>query len=352
MKSIGIDIGKKTCIVCIMDGKGKVLEESKYDNTLEAADKFAKSTLKKHGKCKAVCESTGNMWIKTFEAFEKHDISIILANTLKTRAIAEARVKTDKIDAKTLAHLLRTDLVAKCHVASREIRDKKQVIRHRISLVQDRTKVSNRMNSLLDKYDLKTVGNHIAGVKNLEHLSKIRLPMANDDYMMRQCIRQIRYLNDEIKMVEKTIGSLALENEYARIMMSMTGLDAFGALLIALEIDDIKRFQNPKKLVAWMGLCPTIHQSGNTAYHGRMRKDSNGKVNWMMIQAANVASFKDERMMKTYERSRKNHPHAVAVTHVANKMATVAWHMLNGGTLYRERKVDLYARKLKKRNVD
>ncbi len=65
------------------------------------------------------------MWIKTFKAFEKHGIPIILANTLKTRIIAEARVKTDKVDAEMLAHLLRTDLVAKCHVASREIRDKK-----------------------------------------------------------------------------------------------------------------------------------------------------------------------------------------------------------------------------------
>ena len=73
--------------------------------------------------------------------------------------------------------------------------------------------------------------------------------MSNDDYMMHQCIRQIRYLNDEIKQIEKVIGTITSQNEDAKRVMSMTGFDSFGALLIALEIDGIKRFSNPSKLV-------------------------------------------------------------------------------------------------------
>ena len=70
-----------------------------------------------HRKCHAVCESTANMWIKTYEAFEKHGIDIKLANTLKTKAIAEeARIKTDKLDAQTLAHLLRSNLIAESYI--------------------------------------------------------------------------------------------------------------------------------------------------------------------------------------------------------------------------------------------
>jgi len=348
VKNIGIDIGKKKCFICVMDEKGVILEESNYDNTLHDAEIFAKSMIRKYKKCQAVCESTGNMWIKTFESFEKNDIPIKLANPLKTRAIAEARIKTDKVDARTLAHLLRADLVAQCHVPTGDIRDQKQILRHRTSLVQDRTKVSNRMNNLLDKYDLQTIGNHITGVKNMQWLDEQRLPMSNDDYMMHQCIRQIRHLNDEIKQIEKIIGTIASQNEDAKRIMSMTGFDSFGALLISLEIDGIDRFQTPKKLVSWMGMCPTVHQSGNTIYHGKMKKDSNRQVNWMMTQAANVASFKDKRMKEVYQRSRKKHPHGIAVTHVANKMSTIIWHILSSKTLYNERKDSLYARKLKK----
>ncbi len=154
------------------------------------------------------------MWIKTFE---RQGIKIMLANPLKIRAIAEASIKTDKVDARTLAHLLRANLVAQCHVPSWKIRDQKQILRHRISLVQDRVRVSNRMNNLLDKYDIKTIGTHITGVKNLQQLSAQTLPMPHDDYIMHQCIRQIRQLTDEIKQIEKTIAKLAFGNEDARI---------------------------------------------------------------------------------------------------------------------------------------
>ena len=65
--------------------------------------------------------------------------------------------------------------------------------------------------------------------------------------------------------------------------------------LLSAEIDDITRFGNPKKLVSWAGMCPTLHQSGGTSYHGRMKKDSNRKVNWIMIQCAHVAAMHDDR---------------------------------------------------------
>ena len=119
MKSIGIDIGKRRCIVCTMDRNGTVLEETGYENTYAAATAFARKARREYGKCQAVCESTGNLWIKTYEAFEDRGIPIELANPMKVRAIAEASVKTDKVDARTLAHLLRTNLIARCHVAER-----------------------------------------------------------------------------------------------------------------------------------------------------------------------------------------------------------------------------------------
>ena len=136
MKSIGIDIGKRRCIICIMDQNGIVLEEDGYENTYAAADAFARKAKREYGKCQAVCESTGNLWIKTYEAFEDRGIPIELANLMKVRAIAEASVMTDKVDARTLAHLLRTSLIARCHVASREVRGIRQLLRERTNQVR------------------------------------------------------------------------------------------------------------------------------------------------------------------------------------------------------------------------
>lgn len=122
MKNIAVDIGKKKCIVCIMDENGKILEETSFDNTLKDASLFAEDAVQRYQNCQAVCESTGNMWIKTHEAFEGHGIPVKLANPLKTRAIAEATIKTDKIDARTLAHLLRTNMISECYIAPPQTR--------------------------------------------------------------------------------------------------------------------------------------------------------------------------------------------------------------------------------------
>ena len=140
IKSIGIDIGKKKCVVCVMDSDGTVLEESSYDNQYDEATKFAKGAKAKYVECQAVCESTGNHWIKTADALEKVGIPLEFANPFKTKAIAWASIKNDKVDARTLAHLLRFDLVDSCYIGDSKSRGEKQLIRHAIRLVHDRTR--------------------------------------------------------------------------------------------------------------------------------------------------------------------------------------------------------------------
>ena len=83
-------------------------------------------------------------------------------------------------------------------------------------------------------------------------------------------------------------------------------------------------------------------------YHGRMKKDSNRKVNWVLIQAAHVAVLYDGRMRDYYERMKKTHHGSTAITHVANKMIKIIWHMLTSRDLYRDRNEKLYQKKLKR----
>ena len=350
MKSIGIDIGKRRCIVCTMDRNGTVLEETGYENTYAAATAFARKARREYGKCQAVCESTGNLWIKTYEAFEDRGIPIELANPMKARAIAGASVKTDKADARTLAHLLRTNLIARCHVAERGVRGVRQLLRERNNLVKARTQAINRLHNLLDRYDLspKDLGHDIWREKVLRILDSRRLQDPNDDHVLHQYVRNIRHRNAELGMIEKKTAIQASASEDAKILMSMTGIDYYTAMLLASEIDGVGRFASPKKLVSWVGMCPTVHQSGDTLYHGRMKKDSNRKANWILTQAANVAIQHDERMKRYYEKVRKAHHHNIAITHVANKMTTIIWHMLTNRTLYSDRNGRLYQKKLKR----
>lgn len=347
MKYIGNDIGKKTCVVCIMDENGTILENTRYSNTFDDADNFAKDTIQKYGQCIAVLESTGNLWLKTYEAFERNGIQVKLANPFKTRVIAEAQIKTDTLDAQTLAHLLRSNLVAECYIAPRNVRDNKTVLRHRESLVWNRTAIINRVHSLLDKYDLHFMYDKIHGKRGMMWLKQIELESRKDTISLQQYTRHIEFLNEEIANLEKEIASDAAQEESVAILTSMTGINYYTAMLIASEIGDISRFHTPKKLVSWSGLCPTLHQSGDSIYHGKI-KHGNRKVQSIMIQAANTAARADERMRTFYTSMAKRHRHNVAITHVANKMMIIIWHMLTYKTLYTERKKDIHKRKLEK----
>ena len=111
-KNIGVGIGKRKCVTCVMDADGTMLEESRYHNTAGGTSEFTARTKAEYGTCKAVCESTGNHWVKTANAFGKAGILLELANPIKIKAIAWPSIKNDTIDARTPAHLPRVDLVA------------------------------------------------------------------------------------------------------------------------------------------------------------------------------------------------------------------------------------------------
>jgi transposase len=184
----------------------------------------------------------------------------------------------------------------------------------------------------------------IFGIKGLQWLRDLRV-IGNDQILLQEYISQIDFLTTEIKNIESKIRIEASKNESVKILMSMTGIDYFSAMMISSEIGDIDRFDSPQKLVSWAGLCLSVHQSGNSLYMGRM-KDGNKKVRW--IEAANTASRTDDRLRKFYLRIAKRHGYHTAITHVANKMCTIIWYMLKYKKLYNERKPNLYKTKLKR----
>ena len=336
--SIGIDIGKRKCVACIMDDKKRILEETSYENTSREAGMFARKAKLSYGgkNCQAVCESTGNMWLKTYEAFESAGIPIKLANTYKMRIISDMDVKTDPIDARKLANALRAGMVPECYVAPPELRSVRELMRCRIGLVQDRTAVINQIHSLLDRYDERIDSSHVYSNKGLGQLFALNLGDPNDDAVLGVQARRVRQITEEIADIETRIAAQASVSEDARILMSIPGIDSFTAMLLVSEIGDIARFKTPGKLVAWFGMCPTVHQSGDREYHGKMRKTSNRRCNWAMLQTVRTAAIYDERMGRIHARSKKRNSARpmVARTHVATKMIRIVWSMLVTRTPY------------------
>ena len=333
-----------------MGADGTVLEEFSYWNRSDEVLKTANRCKAKYGQCQAVCESTGNLWIRTADAFEKAGVPLQLANTYKTKAIAFAKVKKDPVDARMLAHLLRADLISPCYTGTIASRGKKQLLRYEIQLVQEWTRVINFLHTLTDKYDVdpKEGGSVIWSTKTLKFLDGVRLKDPSDQFVLESCIARIRNANAEIDKSRQEIARFVKGNRNAKLLLSITGIDMLSAALLAAEIDDVSRFEDPGQLISWAGMCPTLHQSGDVEYHGRASKATNRTVNWIMIQCALTASIHDPRLHKYYERLKTRHKPIVALSHLANKMLRIIWYMLTGNVTYEGANKARYRIKLKK----
>ena len=155
MKYVGIDVGKQKCAVAMMDVEGRISDEFSFRNSNEGIGNLI-STLSMDDM--VVMESTGSVWVNLYDRLEQVHVKVVLANPLKTKAIASARIKSDTIDARMLAHLLRADLIPSCYVPPYEIRMMRYLLRHRASIVKIRTMVKNKIHSVLDRNGVEAQG--------------------------------------------------------------------------------------------------------------------------------------------------------------------------------------------------
>ena len=153
---IGIAACRRLCPACINDGNDNKPGELKFPDTISGLDKLLRTIDGR--RAKAVLENTGSLWLRLYLGLEEAGVDVILSNLSKTKAIAEARLKNDRVDASTLADLLRAGLVAPCYVPPSEMKGARNIIRLRMNLVRDRTRVKNRIRSLLHRYELKGFG--------------------------------------------------------------------------------------------------------------------------------------------------------------------------------------------------
>ena len=346
MKYVGIDVHKKMCQAAIIDEEGELLDEIRFRNTIEGIEDFALKLTTYRDEVKAVVESTGNLWIQVHDRLEAHGFDVALSNPYKTRLIAEAKIKTDKVDARTLAKLLRADMLATCYVPNEEQRSRRELLRHRLRLVKTRTEVKNRIHSLLDKHGLRMPHKTAFSKKSVAWLQEQSLDFM-DDAILRSDLVILEAVETQIRRIEERIAVLAVENSQVRLLMTMTGVGYFSAMLLLAEIGDISRFSSDKRLASWAGLAPRVHQSGEKIRIGGVAGPGNKRVRWLMVQCAHSACRFDPRLRGFYERYSKRRGSKKAVVAVAHEMIRIVFYMLKRGETYRGERKGVTERKLK-----
>ena len=346
MKYVGIDVHKKMCQAAILDEDGELLDQIRFGNKKKEIKDFAFKLLTFHDDVKAVVESTGNLWIQIHDILEKFGIDVFLSNPYKTRLIAEAKNKTDKVDAKMLARLLRADMLFTCYVPGEEIRNRREFLRHRLNLVKMRTMVKNRIHSLLDKYTLRSPYNSWTK-KYVAWLREQDLGFM-DNAIIKSQLAILETLEEQVRLMEDKIAAIAVDDPQVRLLMTMPGIGFFTASLLVAEIGDINRFSNDKKISSWATLAPRISQSGEKIRIGRVSGPGNKRVASVMVQCAHTACRFDARFKRFYERYSKRRGKGKAAVAVAHEMIRIVYFMLKRNEPYRGENVELTTRKLKR----
>lgn len=351
MNHLGIDVGKRKCRAALKDDKGKILDEFFFGNdAIGIGNLLSKILSNEICATQAVLESTGNMWMRIHDTLEDNGIDTILANPYKTRIIAEARIKSDKLDARILSDLLRTDLIYESYVPTKEDRDKRNLVRHRITLSRTKTKLVNKVHSILDKYDYRTDMTDIFGVSGVEWLKSL-LPKVSpvDKIILSTSIESILTINHQIDMVSKEISKYASrDSSDVKILLSITGIDIFAAMLISSEIVDVRRFSTPWKLVSYAGLAPSTRESAGKMITGRITKHGSPWLRWILLQCALVAVKHDTRLGLFYTRIKNKKGHGKAIVATAKELLVIIWYMLTRNQLYRNMNKQRYEKKLRK----
>ena len=323
---LGIDVHKRYAQVAVMDETGEIVEEVRVKNA--NLDDLAQ----RYAGAKAAIEATSNYY-HIHDTLSEH-LDVTVAHPKKLNQIADTDKKTDRVDAKELARMVRLNSVPESYVPTDEVREARALVRGRQTLVENRTKYANKIHGLLSDHGI-TEDVKPLSVEGREFLRELSLPTPWDT-LLASYLELIETLTEEIQKLEETIEERAGSLKETQLLMTIPGVSYFTALTIYAEVGDIDRFDRDKEVVSYVGLNPVIRESGDSRIEGSISKRGSGRVRWLLVQAANTAvhTSNDEYLSRFYDRlaSRKNSQKAIVAT--ARKMLVSIYHMLDRGEVY------------------
>jgi len=339
MNYIGVDYHKKYSYIVVKNEDGRVEGRGTVNNTKEEIQQF----LESYRSGMAVVEATRN-WGLIYDWLDEVLDDVTLAHPLKVKAIAEARIKTDKISADILADLLRADLLPRAYAPGKQTREIKNILRQRMFFVRVQTMVKNRIHDILDRHpevlSQTPEASDLFGAAGMQWLGQKVLP-GEDNRLLTSELELFKFLKEKISQSNGTVKKLAKGDARARLLQSIPGIGPFFSVLILYEIDDISRFRDEKKLCAYAGLVPSTHASGGKVFHGRITKTGSKWLRWAAIEAAQTAVRSDSEFHAYYQRIRIRKGTNAAKVATARRLLTIVYRLLRQGRFYERRTTNM-----------
>ena len=344
MRSIGLDVHRDFCEVAIFED-GKVSRHPRVPARQAALVAFARSLEPTD---QVGLEATGNA-LAIARLIEPHVARVVIANAAVTKGIGAARAKTDQLDARTLAQLLGTGFFPQVWLAEEPTRLARRRMSRRAQLVRERTGLKNQVHAVLHRNLIeRPPASDLFGVKGLRWLATVELP-EDERETVSSCLRQLQFLGDELHRLDQVIAQSALEQQSIGLLLTVPGVNLITAVAFMAAVGDISRFETPSQLVSYLGLDPTVRQSGlSPARHGSISKQGSTGARWALVESAWVVAGAPGPLHAFAERIRARRGANVATVAVARKLAVLFWHMLTKDEEYAFGRPSLTAEKLRR----
>jgi transposase len=342
MYRIAFDSHKRYTVASVQDMEGNIINEERIAHKKGEIAKF----LGQWDKGSPVAVESIGSWYWIVDEIEESGMKPQLVHARKAKLMMGMVSKTDKLDARGLNRLQQAGTLPVVWIPPMEVRDKRELPRTRMVLAAQRTRLKNRIHSVVDKYGLQYEFKGISdifGKEGMQILYKIisQLP-EQTGYSMGVVLKQLQEVGDKIEEIEKRMQDVLEVEEEVKLLMTMPGVGFILAVVISQEIGDIRRFTKAERVACYAGMVPRVHASGGKVRYGRLRPDTNRYLKWAFSEAGNSVAVHYKRLYgrhvsRLYKRIRERKGHATAVGAVGRHLAEASYWILTRKEAYRER---------------
>lgn len=326
----GLDIHKAFLQICELAPDGERRRQFRVGASEEEIEAFAATLCTED---QVVLEATFHTW-RIVQILRRYAGRVVVANPMQVKAIAHARIKTDKVDAHILAQLLRTDFIPEVEMPDARTWELRQLVSHRRHVVKHRVALKNTVHALVNRRLLHYEGLHLFTGPGRRWLAGVVLE-PGERFMLDNTLRLLDATEASLAAVDAELVKRASSDEGVRLLMTIPGIGVTVAVGLVAAIGDVGRFDSPGKLAAYFGLVPRVSQSAGRCYHGRITKAGNSTARHLAIEASQVLARSSSPIAATYHRVRHKRGHNLAVTALARKLIVLVWHLLTKREPYR-----------------
>jgi len=333
MKIIGCDYHPSYQQIAALDTETGELREGRLEHEHGEAKRFYQAL---RGPVRVGMEAVGNsQWFEGMLAELGHELWI--GDAARIRRLVVRQQKTDRRDARHILDLLLDGRFPRLWVPSAEVRDMRQLLRHRQKLVELRTQVKNQLQHLALNQGVRRKRRlwSLAGRAVLE-----QLPLAGWTARRRSdLLAMLDQMNVHIAELDSAVRAEAERRSEVRLLMTHPGVGPVVGLAYVLTLGPVSRFPRGKQVASYLGLIPSEHSSGGRQKLGSISKQGNTMMRTLLVEAAQNAARFDEPLRRDYRRLAARKHKALAKIMVARKLAVRLYWMLRNQQPYSPRPV-------------